>query len=159
GAGGWGERVAAHPSCDHAPHAPDPGTDRALVGHRRAPGVRPDLPHDTRRPDVLDRSARHPTPPPGLPAAPHGPPLSDRGDPGRGRAVDRPGAGLRAARVARGGGVRVATAGRVRARRQPIGRRARVGRGVMWAVLLAALGLSLAPGLYMVSLSLMDNPQ
>ena len=28
-----------------------------------------------------------------------------------------------------------------------------------WAVLLAALALSLAPGLYMVSLSFMDNPQ
>lgn len=29
----------------------------------------------------------------------------------------------------------------------------------MWAVLLIALGLSLAPGLYMISLSFMDNPQ
>jgi ABC-type glycerol-3-phosphate transport system permease component len=38
-------------------------------------------------------------------------------------------------------------------------RRVQVGRGVMWAVLLGALGISLAPGLYMVSLSLMDNPQ
>jgi ABC-type glycerol-3-phosphate transport system permease component len=35
----------------------------------------------------------------------------------------------------------------------------RAGRGAMWAVLLGALALSLAPGLYMVSLSLMDNPQ
>jgi len=33
------------------------------------------------------------------------------------------------------------------------------GRGIVWAVLLAALALSLAPGLYMVSLSFMDNPQ
>jgi len=39
------------------------------------------------------------------------------------------------------------------------GPRARAGRIAMWAVLLAALGLSLAPGLYMVSLSFMDNPQ
>jgi raffinose/stachyose/melibiose transport system permease protein len=30
---------------------------------------------------------------------------------------------------------------------------------LVWAVLLGALALSLAPGLYMVSLSLMDNPQ
>src|SRR5262245_50418554 len=37
--------------------------------------------------------------------------------------------------------------------------RMRTRDGVVWAVLLAALGLSLAPGLYMVSLSLMDNPQ
>lgn len=37
--------------------------------------------------------------------------------------------------------------------------RARLGRGAVWAVLLAALALSLAPGLYMVGLSLMDNPQ
>jgi len=39
------------------------------------------------------------------------------------------------------------------------GRRARAGHGAAWAMLLGALGLSLAPGLYMVSLSLMDNPQ
>jgi len=37
--------------------------------------------------------------------------------------------------------------------------RVRASDGVVWAVLLVALGLSLAPGLYMVSLSLMDNPQ
>src|SRR5262245_66288595 len=37
--------------------------------------------------------------------------------------------------------------------------RMRASDGVVWAVLLAALGLSLAPGLYMVGLSLMDNPQ
>jgi raffinose/stachyose/melibiose transport system permease protein len=37
--------------------------------------------------------------------------------------------------------------------------RMRASDGVVWAVLVAALGLSLAPGLYMVSLSLMDNPQ
>ena len=37
--------------------------------------------------------------------------------------------------------------------------RVRASDGVAWAVLLAALGLSLAPGLYMVALSLMDNPQ
>jgi raffinose/stachyose/melibiose transport system permease protein len=43
--------------------------------------------------------------------------------------------------------------------RQLVGQRARAGRGVAWAVLLGALALSLAPGLYMVSLSLMDNPQ
>ena len=35
----------------------------------------------------------------------------------------------------------------------------RVGRGAAWAVLLVALGLSLAPGVYMVGLSFMDNPQ
>ena len=40
-----------------------------------------------------------------------------------------------------------------------VGRRARVGHGVVWTVLLGALAVSLAPGLYMVSLSLMDNPQ
>jgi raffinose/stachyose/melibiose transport system permease protein len=34
-----------------------------------------------------------------------------------------------------------------------------VGRAGVWAVLLSALALSLAPGLYMVSLSFMDNPQ
>ena len=39
------------------------------------------------------------------------------------------------------------------------GHRARAGRGGLWAVLLVALALSIAPGLYMVSLSLMDNPQ
>ena len=38
------------------------------------------------------------------------------------------------------------------------GRRARAGHGLVWAVLLGALGVSLAPGLYMVSLSFMDNP-
>jgi raffinose/stachyose/melibiose transport system permease protein len=37
--------------------------------------------------------------------------------------------------------------------------RVRAGDGLVWAVLLVALGLSLTPGLYMVSLSLMDNPQ
>ena len=44
-------------------------------------------------------------------------------------------------------------------RRRLLPRRVRVGRGIAWIVLLAALGVSLAPGLYMVSLSLMDNPQ
>jgi raffinose/stachyose/melibiose transport system permease protein len=39
------------------------------------------------------------------------------------------------------------------------GRRARLGHGAVWTVLLGALLLSLAPGLYMVSLSFMDNPQ
>jgi len=43
--------------------------------------------------------------------------------------------------------------------RRLLARRVRVGRGIAWIVLLAALGVSLAPGLYMVSLSLMDNPQ
>ena len=43
--------------------------------------------------------------------------------------------------------------------RRVVGRRARLGHGAVWAVLLGALALSLAPGLYMVSLSLMDNPQ
>jgi raffinose/stachyose/melibiose transport system permease protein len=38
-------------------------------------------------------------------------------------------------------------------------RRMRVEHGTVWAVLIGALGLSLGPGLYMVSLSLMDNPQ
>ena len=35
----------------------------------------------------------------------------------------------------------------------------RAGRGAMWTLLLAGLALSLAPGLYMLSLSFMDNPQ
>ncbi len=43
--------------------------------------------------------------------------------------------------------------------RRVVGRRARLGHGAVWTVLLGALALSLAPGLYMVSLSLMDNPQ
>ena len=44
--------------------------------------------------------------------------------------------------------------------RRLIGRaRPRIGHGVVWAVLLGALAISLAPGLYMVSLSFMDNPQ
>jgi raffinose/stachyose/melibiose transport system permease protein len=43
--------------------------------------------------------------------------------------------------------------------RRLVGQRARVGQGVLWAVMLGALGLSLAPGLYMVALSFMDNPQ
>ena len=43
--------------------------------------------------------------------------------------------------------------------RRLVGQRARVGHGVVWAVLLGALAVSLAPGLYMVSLSFMDNPQ
>ncbi len=43
--------------------------------------------------------------------------------------------------------------------RRLLARRVRVGHGIAWIVLLAALGVSLAPGLYMVSLSLMDNPQ
>jgi len=38
-------------------------------------------------------------------------------------------------------------------------RRLSLGRGALWGLLLAALAVSLAPGLYMVSLSLMDNPQ
>ena len=45
------------------------------------------------------------------------------------------------------------------ARPRGLAGRRRAGRGVVWGVLLVALGLSLAPGLYMVSLSLMDNPQ
>jgi len=40
-----------------------------------------------------------------------------------------------------------------------VGPRVRARDGVVWAVLLSALAVSLAPGLYMVSLSLMDNPQ
>jgi len=52
----------------------------------------------------------------------------------------------------------VAAASVTRSRRL-VGRRARVGQGVVWAVLLGALALSLAPGLYMLSLSFMDNPQ
>ena len=52
----------------------------------------------------------------------------------------------------------VAVASVTRSRRL-LARRVRVGRGIAWIVLLAALGVSLAPGLYMVSLSLMDNPQ
>ena len=39
-----------------------------------------------------------------------------------------------------------------------VGPRVRARDGVVWAVLLSALAVSLAPGLYMVSLSLMDNP-
>lgn len=52
----------------------------------------------------------------------------------------------------------VAAASVARPRRQA-GRRMRAGHGAVWVVLLGALGLSLAPGLYMLSLSLMDNPQ
>ena len=37
--------------------------------------------------------------------------------------------------------------------------RLRASDGMVWAVLLGALAVSLAPGLYMLSLSLMDNPQ
>ncbi len=37
--------------------------------------------------------------------------------------------------------------------------RPRASHGTVWAVLLGAVALSLAPGLYMVGLSLMDNPQ
>ena len=44
-------------------------------------------------------------------------------------------------------------------RQRAAGRATRIGRVAMWAVLLAALGVSLAPGLYMISLSFMDNPQ
>ncbi len=44
-------------------------------------------------------------------------------------------------------------------RQRRLGRGARVGRTGVWAVLLGALALSLAPGLYMLSLSFMDNPQ
>ena len=68
---------------------------------------------------------------------------------------------LRAARVAGGrGGVSTVVAAPVAAPALA-GRAARCapGDGVVWAVLLAALAVSLAPGLYMVSLSLMDNPQ
>jgi len=43
--------------------------------------------------------------------------------------------------------------------RRPVARGAHLGRGLMAAVLLGALALSLAPGLYMVCLSFMDNPQ
>ena len=32
-------------------------------------------------------------------------------------------------------------------------------RGIVWAVLLGALAMSIAPFLYLMSLSLMDNPQ
>ena len=52
----------------------------------------------------------------------------------------------------------VAVESLARARRVAV-RRIRVAHGLVWIVLLAALGVSLAPGLYMVSLSLMDNPQ
>jgi raffinose/stachyose/melibiose transport system permease protein len=52
----------------------------------------------------------------------------------------------------------VASASVARARRQA-SRGARLGQGAVWAVLLGALALSLAPALYMLSLSLMDNPQ
>ena len=52
----------------------------------------------------------------------------------------------------------VVTASVTRPRRL-VGQRARVGQGVVWAVVLGALAVSLAPGLYMVSLSFMDNPQ
>jgi raffinose/stachyose/melibiose transport system permease protein len=44
-------------------------------------------------------------------------------------------------------------------RRRGAHRPLRAGHGVVWVVLLVALGISLAPGLYMLSLSLMDNPQ
>jgi ABC-type glycerol-3-phosphate transport system permease component len=46
------------------------------------------------------------------------------------------------------------------ARRQPrLGPGARASRAGMWVVLLGALVLSVAPGVYMLSLSFMDNPQ
>jgi raffinose/stachyose/melibiose transport system permease protein len=46
------------------------------------------------------------------------------------------------------------------ARRQPrLGRGARASRAGVWVVLLGALALSVAPGIYMLSLSFMDNPQ
>jgi len=44
-------------------------------------------------------------------------------------------------------------------RQQRLDRGARVGRAGMWVVLLGALLLSVAPGLYMLCLSFMDNPQ
>jgi raffinose/stachyose/melibiose transport system permease protein len=53
----------------------------------------------------------------------------------------------------------VASAAAVSRSRRLAGPRARAGRGGMWTVLLGALALSLAPGLYMLSLSFMDNPQ
>jgi ABC-type glycerol-3-phosphate transport system permease component len=43
--------------------------------------------------------------------------------------------------------------------RARLGRGARVGRAGVWVVLLGALALSVAPGIYMLSLSFMDNPQ
>jgi ABC-type glycerol-3-phosphate transport system permease component len=55
--------------------------------------------------------------------------------------------------------VSTVTAASVAHPRRRAGRRMRAEHGVVWAVLLGALGLSLAPGLYMLSLSLMDNPQ
>jgi raffinose/stachyose/melibiose transport system permease protein len=54
---------------------------------------------------------------------------------------------------------RVVATASVAAARRPVRPGARVGQGAVWAVLLGALVLSLAPGLYMLSLSLMDNPQ
>jgi len=44
-------------------------------------------------------------------------------------------------------------------RQRRLGRGALAGRAGMWAVLLGALILSVAPGVYMLSLSFMDNPQ
>ena len=52
----------------------------------------------------------------------------------------------------------VASAAMARRQRR-LGRGALAGRAAMWAVLLGALILSVAPGVYMLSLSFMDNPQ
>ena len=43
--------------------------------------------------------------------------------------------------------------------RRLAGRRIHAGNAAVWVVLLGALGISLAPGFYMLGLSLMDNPQ
>jgi raffinose/stachyose/melibiose transport system permease protein len=55
--------------------------------------------------------------------------------------------------------VSTVAAARVPRPRWLVGPRVRTSDGLVWAVLLGALAVSLAPGLYMLSLSLMDNPQ
>jgi hypothetical protein len=52
----------------------------------------------------------------------------------------------------------VASASVARRQARP-GRGARASRAGVWVVLLGALALSVAPGIYMLSLSFMDNPQ
>src|SRR6185503_13736500 len=97
----------------------------------------------------------------GLRAEPHGHRLGGRGDPGRPGAVDRTRPDLRAERIAaRRARMSTVVASAAIARRQRrLSRGALAGRAGMWVVLLAALILSVAPGVYMLSVSFMDNPQ
>src|SRR6266850_6328917 len=76
----------------------------------------------------------------GLRAESHGRGLGHRRDPGRRGPLDRPRAGVRAARVGRdGAGVSTVAAASVARPRGLAGRRARAGHGAAWAMLLGAL--------------------